>query len=81
MNVITKSDVDKFLTLLKAGMKHGRKKELKHYTNGSAYDGTDVVKEYYVSIEFAFHIDREIMDEYFADEDFDVSKKVDELLK
>lgn len=81
MNIVTKHDVNKFLELLKAGLKNGKKKELKIYTNGSVYDGIDVVKTYFVNLEFTFSIDREIIDEVFADDDIDLSNQVDDLLK
>jgi hypothetical protein len=81
MNIITSSDVDKFLKLLKAGLKDGRKKELKEYTSATTFDGTSVVKEYYVSLEFRFMIDREFIDNMFIEDNFDVSSQVDDLLK
>lgn len=81
MNIITQSDVENFLKLLKAGLKHGREKNLRSYNSGTTYDGTSVVKEYYVHLELSFRVDREIIDELFAEEDFDVSNQVDNLLK
>ncbi len=81
MNIITSADVDKFLKLMKAGMQHGREKELKDYTSATTYSGTSVPKEYYVSLEFRFRVDREIIDSVFAEDDFDVKNQIDELLK
>jgi hypothetical protein len=81
MNIITNADVKKFLTLVQAGMKHGKKRQLKNYTNGSAYEGTNVVKEYYVSLELSFTVDREIIDNLFTEDDFDVSNQVNDLMK
>jgi len=81
MNIITNADVNKFLTLIKAGMKHGKKRELRNHTSGSTYNGTNVVKEYFVSLEFSFFVDSGIIDELFAEDDFDVSNRVNDLLK
>jgi len=81
MNIITTADVEKFLKLVKAGMNHGKRKELKNYTSASTYDGTNVVKEYYVNVEFSFSVDREIIDSLFIDDDFDVSNKINDLMK
>lgn len=81
MNIITNADVKKFLTLLKAGMQNGKQKSLKSYTDGSAYDGTAVVKDYYVSLEFSFRVDREIIENLFAEDDFDLSNQVNDLMK
>jgi hypothetical protein len=81
MNIITNADLKKFLTLVQAGMKHGKKRELNNYTSGLTYDGTNVVKEYYVSLELSFTVDREIIDNLFAEDDFDVSNQVNDLIK
>lgn len=81
MNIITTGDVEKFLKLVQAGIKHGKKKELKNYTSASTYDGTNVVKEYYVAVEFSFVVDREIIESLFIEDDFDVSNKINDLLK
>lgn len=81
MNIITNADVKKFLTLVQAGIKTGKQKTLKNYTSGSTYDGTNVVKDYYVSLEFSFHVDREIIDSLFAEDDFDLSNQVNDLMK
>jgi hypothetical protein len=81
MNIITNADVKKFLTLLKAGMKNGRKRELKNYTSATTpYDAAGAAKEYFVSLEFHFFIDGDILGSLFTEEDFDLTSKVDELL-
>jgi hypothetical protein len=80
MNIITNADVKKFLTLVQAGLKNGKKRELKNYTSASTYDGINVVKEYYVSLELSFTVDREIIDTLFAEDDFDVSNQVNDLM-
>jgi len=81
MNIITSQDVKNFITLLQAGLKHGRRKELKNYSSATPYDSTNVIKEYYVNLEFSFIVDREIIDSFFAEDDFDLSNQVKDLLK
>jgi hypothetical protein len=81
MNIITNADVKKFLTLVQAGIKHGKNRNLKNYTSGSTHDGTNVVKEYYVSLELSFRVDREIIDNLFVEDDFDVSNQINDLMK
>jgi len=81
MNIITQADVDKFLILAKAGFLKGQKKELKNYTSANCFDGTNVPKNYYVSIEFSFTVDADVLDNLFNQESFDVSKKIEDLLK
>ncbi len=81
MNIITTSDVKKFLKLLQAGLKQGDKKELKTYTHGTMYDDTPVVREYFVKLDFSFTISREVVDDIFAEEDFDASEQLKDLLK
>lgn len=71
MNVITKSDIKKFLYLLKAGLREGKQKELKTYTSATCVDGTDVPKEYYISLEMNFRINPEAVDRLMAENYFD----------
>lgn len=81
MNIITNADVEKFLKLIKAGMQHGEKRELKNYTNASSYyDETSMAKEFYVSVQFSFNIDANIINSLFDKEDLDISNKVNDLL-
>lgn len=81
MNLITNADVKKFVTLLKAGLANGKRKELKVYTNGDSYDGTDITKNYFVSLEFYFHIDPQIIEALFIEEDAGLTSQIDEMLK
>lgn len=57
------------------------KKKLSNYTSATVYDGTEVVKEYYVNVEFSFRVDREIIENLFLEEDFDTSNQVNDLIK
>lgn len=81
MNIITNADVKTFLTLLKAGLKNGRRKALKNYSMGTPYDGTDIIKEYYVNLEFSFFIDGDVIDQVFAEDDFESSSQIEDMLK
>lgn len=81
MNIITKGDVEKFLKLVKAGLKHGKSKEMRNYTASSNFDGTHIAKEYYVNIELSFKIEPEILEKLFAEDDFDLQKSIDDLMK
>lgn len=71
MNLITKSDVKKFIELLKGGLTSGTKKEMSVYTSASTYDGTGVPKEYYVSIEFKFMCDPQMIEDIQNKDAFD----------
>lgn len=81
MNIITKSDVEKFVKLLRAGLINGKRKELTTYTSATTYDGTEVVKEYYVSLEFKFLVDQDKVEEAFIEDDFNVNNQINDLLK
>ena len=59
MNIVTQSDVKKFISLLKAGLKAGQRKNMKVHTSTTVFDGTDVPKSHYVNIEFGFIIPHE----------------------
>ena len=71
MNIVTKGDVKKFLHLLKVGLKSGSRKELKNYTSATTISGTDIPKEYYVSLEFSFTIDPSEIEELIQEDSFD----------
>lgn len=62
MNITTKSDIKKFIALLKVGLKNGTSKEMTNYSSATKYDGIDVVKEYYVALDFRFKIKPEFID-------------------
>ncbi len=79
MNIVTKSDKKKFIALLKAGLKNGTSQELKIYSSARKYESMDVVKDYYVSLEFKFDIDVEHIDEIVFNDLTD--NEIDELLK
>ena len=79
MNIITKSDTKKFIALLKAGLKQGTSKELKTYSNASKLGGTDIAMNYYVNLEFSFHITADKINDIVS-EDF-LSNEIDDLLK
>lgn len=81
MNIITNSDVKKFLTLIKAGLKNGNKKELRIHDSASFFDGITVAKSHYVSVEFSFHIDPDKLQELFIEEDAGLTNQIDDLLK
>lgn len=81
MQIITKADVDKFLKLVKAGLKDSTNKELNIYDSAIVFDGTEVTKEHYVSLEFRFKVSREVIDRLFVEDSFDVSNEIDNLLK
>lgn len=81
MNITTTADVKKFLTLIKAGLKHGERRELSNYTSATHHEGTSVVKSYYCSLELRFTVDAAIIDELFAEDDIDAQNQVDELMK
>ena len=78
MNIVTKSDTKKFITLVKAGLKNGTSKELKNYSSATKHDGIDVVKEYYVSLQFSFRINPEDIEQLISDDLMD--NEIDELL-
>ena len=78
MNIITTSDVKKFLALLKAGLKNGRSKELKTYSSATKHDGIDVAKEYYIHLEFSFSINPDDIDKIISEDLMD--NDIDDLL-
>jgi len=78
MNIITKSDKKKFIQLLKLGLKNGTQKNMTTYSGTTNHEGTLVVKEYYVSLDFRFLIDPEHIDKLIA-EDF-IENEIDDLL-
>tara|TARA_R110000772_G_scaffold46279_7_gene105707 strand:+ start:452 stop:694 length:243 start_codon:yes stop_codon:yes gene_type:complete len=79
MNIITKSDIKKYLALVKAGLKNGTSKELTNYSSSTKHDGTDVVKEYFVSLEFRFMIKPEDIEQIISEDLMD--NEIEELLK
>ena len=81
MTLITNADVKKFLKLVEVGMRNGKKRSLTNYTSATTYDGTNVKKEYYVSLSFSYTVDAKDLDELFVDEDLDVSNQINDLMK
>ncbi len=71
MNIVTKSDVKKFLHLLKAGLKSGERKELKIYTDTKTLDGTNIPIDHYVSLEFRFRVKDEDLEELIREDSYD----------
>lgn len=69
MNIITKSDIKKFIALIKVGLKKGHSKELTIYSDAERHHGTRIPKEYYVSLSLKFRIDPESVEKIVA-EDF-----------
>lgn len=65
-NIITKGDIKKFLSLLRAGMIHGYNKELKNYSSKSYETGG-----YYVSLEFNFHVNKPIIEDLLSEDAID----------
>ena len=76
-SIITKSDIKKFIYLLKEGVKNGKRKDMKIYSSASTLDGTGVATGYYVSLEFSFMIDPEHIED-LLNEDF-IENEIDEL--
>jgi hypothetical protein len=83
MNIITIADIEKFLLLAKAGVKHGQKREMRIYDSVSkhACEGVHSPQEHYINLEFRFHIKSDIIDQLFVTEDLDTNNKIQDLLK
>lgn len=79
MNIVTKSDVNKFLKLVKLGLNHGTAKNLKNYSRATMVDGTNIPKSYYVSLELSFNIDPEHLGQMLFDDS--IETEIDDLLK
>lgn len=71
MNIVTKADTKKFIALLKAGLIEGRQKDMSIYTSATMFDGTDVPKSYYVSIELRYHVDPSVINDLLDKDNFD----------
>lgn len=78
MNIITKSDTKKFIALLKAGLKNGKLKELRSHSSATNHEGLDVVKSYYISLEFRCRLLPEDIDDILTEDLMD--NEIDELL-
>ena len=74
-NLITTGDVDKFCKLLKAGLKDGASKELENYTSSAFKKGYT-----YVSLNFKFTIQDELLNKIFNNDSFDISEQIKNLL-
>jgi hypothetical protein len=70
MNIVTKSELKRFIELSKIGIKHGRRKEIRNYTSVTTYDGTDVPKEYYISLELRYFCDADEIQDLIEKENF-----------
>jgi len=62
MNIVTKADIAKFKKLLKTGLESGRNKNMTVYSNTSFDKDKD---EYYISLEFKFYADSDVINEKF----------------
>jgi hypothetical protein len=54
MNLVTKADIKRFLQLLEIGLKEGKIEECRNFVCSNKHDGTDVIKEWFVSLDFTF---------------------------
>lgn len=72
MNIITKSDVKKFIALLKAGIKKGFRKEMTSYSS-SLNEG-----EFFISLTFNFSIKSKDVEHIVSDDA--IENEIDELL-
>lgn len=82
MNIITIADIEKFITLTKAGIASGKGREMRIYTAASdIINGTNVPQNYFISLEFRFTLTADTVDKIFATQDPDIDSKVKDLLK
>lgn len=79
MNIITNSDIKKFLTLVKEGLKKGTSKDLRIHSRGTCSEDSDAATKYYVSVEFSFDISSEYVEEALS-EDFITDEEIDKEL-
>ena len=62
-HIYTKSDVRKFIRLLKEGLKHGERKSLSVSTIGGFDDNLGIEEPIFIRLEFHCHVDPSHLDD------------------